>query len=140
MSNAEPLPALVRPSANSRALAVPSRAIDRALAALVQPLDTPRDVVAALRQLCAAGHDQLPLPGDGNTLERWQTLGAVAAHDLSLAKLYERHTDATAIASELDDDPLPAHTLWGVWAAESSTASLSVDAVENADGPNLAPA
>jgi len=136
MSNAEPLPALVRPSAHSHALATPTRAIDRALAALVRPLDDVRDVVAALRQLCAAGHDRLPLPGDGNTLERWQTLSAVAAHDLSLAKLYEGHTDAIAIASELNDPPLPAHTLWGVWAAESSTARLSVDAVENADGAN----
>jgi len=139
MSNAESLPALVRPSAQSRALVAPASAIDRALAALVQPLDNVRDVVAALRQLCAAGLDQLPLPGGGETLERWQTLSAVAAHDLSLAKLYEGHTDAIAIAWELDDKPLPAHTLWGVWAAESSSARLSVDAVENADGANAGP-
>jgi hypothetical protein len=77
--------------------------------------------------LIVAGYDQLPLPASGQTLARWQALAAVAAHDLSLAKLYEGHTDALAILAELDVT-VPAlefvqgageqPSSWGVWAAE----------------------
>src|SRR5471032_505335 len=42
-----------------------------------------------------------PPPGHGATLERWRMLAMVAAYGLSLAKLYEGHTDAMAILSEL---------------------------------------
>lgn len=64
--------------------------------------------------------DRLPLPGEGHTLERWQALAAVARFDLSLAKLYEGHTDALAILAEIDQDgmALPGGA-WGVWAAEA---------------------
>ena len=59
-----------------------------------------------LRQLVAQGLDTLPLPGRGKTLARWQALASVGAHDLSLAKLYEGHTDALAI---LRADPVTAN-------------------------------
>ena len=64
--------------------------------------------------------DQLPQPGGGATLQRWQALAAVAQHDLSLAKLYEGHTDASAIFAELGsrEGVAPGQT-WGVWAAEA---------------------
>jgi len=52
---------------------------------------------AALQRLIDAGVDRLPLPGHGATLARWRALAAVGAHDLSLAKLFEGHTDALAI-------------------------------------------
>ena len=72
-----------------------------------------------LRQLVEQGLDRLPLPGRGATLARWQALAEVAEHDLSLAKLYEGHTDALAILAELDalGEMRPGDT-WGVWAAE----------------------
>ncbi len=59
--------------------------------ALHQSPHTQLPVVAArlLRQLVVAGLDRLPLPGHGETLARWQALAAVAAQDLSLAKLFE---------------------------------------------------
>lgn len=78
---------------------------------------------AQLAQLIAAGQDQLPLPGRGATLQRWQCLALAAHHDLSLAKLYEGHTDALAILDELRG---PAHpgAAWGVWCAESRDAGL----------------
>lgn len=73
-----------------------------------------------LTQLVHQGLDQLPLPGHGATLQRWQALCAVAEHDLSLAKLYEGHTDALAVMAELAPgaSPVPGAT-WGMWAAEA---------------------
>lgn len=70
-----------------------------ALRAALATLDdaTPAE---ALRALVAAGLDRLPRPGHGATLERWRALAAVGAHDLSLAKLFEGHTDALAILHE----------------------------------------
>jgi len=74
-----------------------------------------------LDRLIAAELDRLPLPGSGSTLLRWKALATVAAHDLSLAKLYEGHTDALAIFAELGvaahSEHVPAS--WGVWAAEA---------------------
>lgn len=73
-----------------------------------------------LAALSAAGLDRLPLPGHGETLRRWQALAAVARSDLSLAKLYEGHTDALAIVRELDpDNRTTTQGLWAVWAAEA---------------------
>ncbi len=78
-----------------------------------------------LRQLVTAGLDRLPLPGHGETLARWQALAAVAAHDLSLAKLYEAHTDALAILAEAGH-ARPARSIWGVWCAQGRPGSLGM--------------
>ncbi|SAL04723.1 hypothetical protein AWB78_07111 [Caballeronia calidae] len=83
------------------------------------------DTGRALHALIAAGLDRLPLPGRGNTSERWRALGAVAAFDLSLVKLYEGHTDALAILAELDADRQNENSAWAVWAAEPPNARLS---------------
>jgi alkylation response protein AidB-like acyl-CoA dehydrogenase len=95
--------------------------------------NSPVDSVACLRELIRRGLDQLPLPGSGRTLERWRALAAVAEHDLSLAKLYEGHTDALVILHELGSGsgfhdagqenpprvPLGQDLVWGVWASEA---------------------
>lgn len=81
-------------------------------------------LAAALRGLQAAGWGELPLPGSGRTLERWQALAAVGGHDLGLCKLYEGHTDALAIMAELGSPQVPAGSLWGTWAAEPPNARL----------------
>ena len=79
-----------------------------------------------MRRLVVAGLAELPAPGQGRTLARWQALADVAAHDLSLAKLFEGHTDALAILRELGDDaPVPAGSTWGMWAAEPPDAKVS---------------
>ncbi len=70
-----------------------------------------------MRRLMSAGLAELPLPGAGNTLERWRALAATGATDLSLAKIYEGHTDALAILAELNGGN--AEGLWAVWAAEA---------------------
>lgn len=72
-----------------------------------------------LSDLIACGLDQLPQPGQGNTLERWRVLGEVAGVDLSLAKLFEGHTDALAIMAELEAPAPAAGSSWGMWAAEA---------------------
>lgn len=79
---------------------------------------------AALRCLNEAGLDRLPLPGAGATLARWQALAAVGAHDLSLAKLYEGHTDALAILAEAGAADVDRSGLWGTWCAEPPDARV----------------
>lgn len=79
---------------------------------------------AALRSLIADGADRLPLPGSGQTLQRWQALARVAAEDLSLAKLFEGHTDALAILVELDAPSAPG--AWATWCAEPPGAALQM--------------
>ncbi|WP_109482504.1 acyl-CoA dehydrogenase [Paraburkholderia sp. C35] len=79
---------------------------------------------ATLDALRARGMDWLPLPGHGETATRWRGLAAVAACDLSLAKLYEGHTDALAILAELGRSELADDGNWAVWAAEPPDAKL----------------
>lgn len=117
---------------------------------------------AVLEKLVRRGLDRLPLPGRGATLRRWQALAAVAQHDLSLAKLYEGHTDALAIMAELGErraggaakqppatssamspassrlhsaEPRNSGALqtWGVWAAEAPSGRTVIESV-TADG------
>ena len=87
----------------------------------------PGGLADLFRQLCSGSLADLPQPGSGQTLARWRALSDVAAHDLSLVKLFEGHTDALAIHRELCPADLPAPgTTWGVWAAESPEARLRV--------------
>ncbi|MDM0014622.1 acyl-CoA dehydrogenase family protein [Variovorax sp. J22P168] len=80
----------------------------------------------SLAHLVEAGIDRLPLPGAGATLQRWRALSEVAAHDLSLVKLFEGHTDALAIRSELGAAPAEPGSLWGTWCAEPPDARVSL--------------
>ncbi len=91
------------------------------------------DVSTQLDALIRLGLDKLPLPGQGATLQRWQALALVAGHSLSLAKLYEGHTDALAILAELSElDGLdvsatgPKNAAWGVWAAEAANTRVTI--------------
>ncbi|KMT52805.1 acyl-CoA dehydrogenase family protein [Pseudomonas fildesensis] len=80
----------------------------------------------ALKALQEEGLDQLPLPGSGQTLQRFSRLAQVAGHDLRLCKLFEGHTDALAIIAELDSPLPPLGSTWGMWAAEPPTARVRV--------------
>ena len=106
-----------------------------ALNALLRPQDSDFSPIEGLHRLLAAGLDQLPLPGHGATLQRWQALAAIAAIDLSLLKLYEGHTDALAILAEIDGPGAPAGSSWGVWCAEMPGARLTLH--QTADGRSL---
>ena len=106
---------------SKHSFSLPSQAT---LDALLQPQDNTFHPIEGLRRLCDAGLDQLPLPGHGATLRRWQMLAAVAAIDLSLLKLYEGHTDALAILAEIGGPGVPAGSSWGVWCADMPGARL----------------
>jgi hypothetical protein len=96
----------------------PASAVEHCLADRRSRPQTSAQLGALLRELVGATLDQLPMPGDGETLERWRALAAVAAYDLSLAKLYEGHSDALTILYDLCGPVPAAQTTWGVWAAE----------------------
>jgi hypothetical protein len=85
------------------------------------------DIHAALRLAQEYGR-RLPLPGGGQTAERWAVLAAVAERNLTVARVLEAHTDALAILAEAGQDP-PDGT-WGVFAAEA--AGHRVDACQSA--------
>lgn len=75
-------------------------------------------------QWLAKGELDVPLPGSGQTAQRWQRLAELAQADVVGGRLAEAHTDAVAILAELrGPDPKPGQ-LWGVWAAESGDAAL----------------
>ncbi len=91
-----------------------------------RPLMTLAEVDDAMRRLMDAGLASLPLPGSGKTRDRWRALATVGALDLSLAKIYEGHTDALAILSELGGQTHEG--LWAVWAAEPPHARVEFHA------------
>ena len=117
---------------STHAFSLPS---DAALATLLQPQDSAFTPIDGLRRLHDAGLGQLPLPGHGATLRRWQMLAAIAAIDLSLLKLYESHTDALAILAELGGPGAPAGSRWGVWCAELPGARVTLQ--QTADGRHV---
>lgn len=67
---------------------------------------------------------QVPLPGSGHTLQRWQALAELGRADLTLSKIVEGHLDAVAILAELGGADLAGadlagpDQLWGTWAAD----------------------
>lgn len=92
-----------------------------------------------LEQMVRLGHDRLPLPAAGRTIDRWRALAAVAEHDLGLAKLYEGHTDALAILEELGAAASPGidpRSTWGVWAAEAPEGRAVIEPVAAVSGPS----
>jgi alkylation response protein AidB-like acyl-CoA dehydrogenase len=80
---------------------------------------------ARVRRWLSAGRLNLPLPGSGDTAERWRRLAAMAQEDIVAARIAEAHVDAVAILDELGGKPPRVDELWGVWAAESQDASLT---------------
>ncbi|MBJ7291000.1 acyl-CoA dehydrogenase family protein [Williamsia sp.] len=66
-----------------------------------------------------------PRPGAGATRERFALLTEHTHRDISVGRLLEAHWDADAILRDLGRDPVGDDQLWGVWAAESSTAVLT---------------
>lgn len=92
---------------------------NRPLQNMLDGVDHAWDIGESLQYLVNSKWGSLPLPGSGQTLDRWRSLARVGAHDLSLAKLFEGHTDALAILQELDSAELQsAGQVWGVWCAE----------------------
>lgn len=78
----------------------------------------------------ARGHSGLGVPGTGATAGLWEDLAAVAAVDLTLARVLEPHLDAQAILAEAGH-PVPRPGAWGVFAAEGAAPRLQAQL-----GPN----
>lgn len=94
-------------------------------------LDPAQAPAAWLGLLVRQRLDLLPQPGSGATLLRWQALSEVAGHDLSLAKLYEGHTDALAVQAEVDPSTgFIAGASWGMWAAEAADGRSIIETTE----------
>ncbi|AYN15912.1 acyl-CoA dehydrogenase [Pseudomonas monteilii] len=83
-----------------------------------QAIERDASLIELMQALQGEQLDVLPLPGQGCTLERWRALARIAGCDLSLAKLYESHTDALAILAECGAAQQAGNSIWGVWAAE----------------------
>jgi len=96
-------------------------------------LDARDEPAQWMQTLATEGLADLPMPGAGFTLQRWQALAAVAARDLSLVKLYEGHTDAIAILAELAHPTRADRSeVWGVWAAEAPGTRVVIEATPGA--------
>src|ERR1700734_4029039 len=67
------------------------------------------------------GGEQVPLPGGGNTWQRFEILSHWAGRDLSLGRLAEGHADALAILAEAGRGPADQDATYGVWAARART-------------------
>lgn len=91
-----------------------------------QAIERDASLIEVMQALQGERLDVLPLPGQGCTLERWRVLVRVAGCDLSLAKLYEGHTDALAILAECGAAQHAFNGIWGVWAAEPPDARAYV--------------
>jgi alkylation response protein AidB-like acyl-CoA dehydrogenase len=81
--------------------------------------------VALVLEWLRTGQLQLPLPGSGQTAQRWHQLARLAQIDIVAGRLAEAHTDAVAILSELGGPPPGSDELWGVWAAEAPDAVVT---------------
>lgn len=73
--------------------------------------------------------DRLPLPGHGDTWERFEILASLAEEDLSLARLGEGHADALAILQESGRELRRPGTSYGVWAARTGSGGVSATRV-----------
>ncbi|MHA0285502.1 acyl-CoA dehydrogenase family protein [Mycobacterium sp. C3-094] len=74
--------------------------------------------VGLVERWLAAGELDLPLPGRGETRQRWGRLAAMAEEDVTAGRLAEAHADAVAILAELGGPRPEPGQWWGVWAAE----------------------
>lgn len=92
----------------------------------MQDVSSPTPLANRARQMLVQ-QPELPLPGSGRTLQRWQALAAWGAEDLCLAKVLEAHHDAQAILAELKAPSAAEGKLLAVWAAEGPANTLRID-------------
>ncbi len=92
---------------------------------------TPVTLRRRLQGMLATGELDLPFPAAGQTSGRHRALYDVGRVDLSLARLVEAHTDATAILHEADRAP-GRRSLYGVWASEGPGEPLTARASSRA--------
>lgn len=84
-------------------------------------------VADAAWDLLGSGLLDLPLPGQGETIMRWWSLVEIAAVDLSVGQLVERHLEAQAIHAEAGRK-LP-DGLWSVWSDDGPDSRLVAEPI-----------
>ena len=77
-------------------------------------------VQRALEEFVRTEGSSLPLPGSGETWQRFEVLSKWASVDLSVGRLVEGHSDAIAILADAAMLPVTDHATYGVWAARST--------------------
>ena len=77
--------------------------------------------------LVRRGQLDLPMPGSGGTLTRFDAFVRLGRQDPVLARLGEGHADALAILTELGADAPAPGTVWGVWAAVPTSVKATRD-------------
>jgi hypothetical protein len=85
-------------------------------------------VAARFRQVVDNGSAEWPLPGGGQTWERFTALGQIAGDDLSVARLVEAHIDALAICAEASRSDIAEGAL-AVWASEGPVSRVEATPV-----------
>ncbi|MGK2901673.1 MAG: acyl-CoA dehydrogenase [Mycobacterium sp.] len=91
------------------------------------------EAIETVRAWLDSGRLDLPLPASGGTDQRWRQLSALAAENITAARLAEAHTDAVAILHELGGKPPEPGQLWGVWAAEPPGPALVASGTPTGD-------
>jgi alkylation response protein AidB-like acyl-CoA dehydrogenase len=81
------------------------------------------------RAIVGGGRADLPAPGSGRTPDRFSALSALAADDLSVARLVEAHADAAAICAEAGHAGLRGEETFAVWASDGPGSRLEAIAV-----------
>jgi alkylation response protein AidB-like acyl-CoA dehydrogenase len=91
-----------------------------------------RELAQALRSLQREGQLTLPSVGGGQTSQRHRALAGIARRDLTLGRVAEAHTDATAILAEAKREPREG-ALYGVWASDGPASQLQLVSTDGAD-------
>ena len=93
--------------------------------ALVEQATAAGSDVRELLQLARDDGARLPLPGGGETAQRWRILTELAPANLSAARVFEAHTDALAILAEAGERA--PEGAYGVFAAEAPGCRLKAE-------------
>lgn len=93
--------------------------------ALVEQATAAGSDVRELLQLARDDGARLPLPGGGETAQRWRILTELASANLSAARVFEAHTDALAILAEAGERA--PEGAYGVFAAEAPGCRLKAE-------------
>jgi alkylation response protein AidB-like acyl-CoA dehydrogenase len=88
------------------------------------------ELLERIRDLQRQGSLELPLPGGGATVQRHQALLQFGRMDLSIARLVEAHSDATAILAEAGRAS-QCNALYGVWASDGPQSQVTATADRN---------
>lgn len=86
--------------------------------------------VAVAVELSRAYGAQLPLPAGGHTAQRFGVLAELGRANLTVARVFEAHTDALAILAENDQGRCDERG-WGVFAAEAPGVRLDATTLDD---------